>query len=122
MTRRYRSGFENNFATFLELNNVKYDYESRKIRYTPKIRTYTPDFHLLDYDMFIETKGHFVTSDRSKHLLIQEQHPDIDIRFVFQNAKKKLYKGAKTTYADWCDKHGFQYAQEELPRSWFRKG
>ena len=121
MTRRYRSSFENNFARFLELNNVRYDYESEKIRYTPKTRTYTPDFHLLDYNMFIETKGQIVTSDRSKHLLIKEQHPDIDIRFVFQNAKKRLYKGSKTTYADWCDKHGFQYAQEELPRSWFRK-
>ena len=122
MTRRYRSNFENNFATFLELNNVRYNYESEKIRYTPKIRTYTPDFHLLDYDMFVETKGQFVASDRAKHLLIREQHPDIDIRFVFQNAQKKLYKGAKTTYSDWCKKHGFQYAQEELPRSWFRKG
>ena len=71
--------------------------------------------------MLIETKGRFETSDRTKHLLIQEQHPDIDIRFVFQNAKKKLYKGAKTTYADWCKKHGFQYAEQELPRSWFRR-
>ena len=121
MTKRYRSNFENNFATFLELNNVRYDYESEKIHFTPKTRVYTPDFHLLDYDMFVETKGQFVASDRAKHLLIREQHPDIDIRFVFQNTQKKLYKGAKTTYSDWCKKHGFQYAQEELPRSWFRK-
>ena len=119
--KRYRSRFEMDFATFLEMNNVKYDYESQKIKYTPKTKTYTPDFHLLDYDILIETKGQFVTSDRTKHLLIQEQHPDIDIRFVFQDARKKLYKGSKTTYADWCNTHGFEYDQQELPRAWFRK-
>ena len=119
--KRYRSRFEMDFATFLEMNNVKYDYESQKIKYTPKTRTYTPDFHLLDYDILIETKGQFVTSDRTKHLLIREHHPDIDIRFVFQDARKKLYKGSKTTYADWCNTHGFEYAQQELPRAWFRK-
>ena len=116
--KRYRSRFEMDFATFLEMNNVNYDYESQKIKYTPKTKTYTPDFHLLDYNILIETKGQFVTSDRTKHLLIREQHPDIDIRFVFQDARKKLYKGSKTTYADWCNKYSFVFADKHLPIQW----
>ena len=35
-------------------------------------------------------------------MLIQQQFPDIDIRFVFSNMNTKLYKGSKT-YARWCE-------------------
>lgn len=47
--------------------------------------------------------------DMKKHLLIKEQHPDLDIRFVFQNPNSTNSKRTKTTYANWCDKHGFKY-------------
>ena len=122
MTVRYRSNFENNFATFLDNNHINYEYERIKLRYTPKERKYTPDFYLVDHDMFIETKGRFVASDRAKHLLIQEQYPGIDLRFVFQKAGEKISRNSKTTYGEWCHKHGFQYAQEEIPRFWLKKG
>ena len=42
--------------------------------------------------------------DRRKHLAIQKQHPELDIRFVFSNAQAKLYKGSKTRYSGWCEK------------------
>lgn len=45
----------------------------------------------------------------------------MDIRFVFQNPKNKLYKRSKTTYADWCDKHGFKWATKVIPSSWFKE-
>ena len=120
--KRYRSRFEMDFATFLEMNNVKYDYESQKIKYTPKTRTYTPDFHLLDYDILIETKGQFVTSDRKKHKLIKKQYGDkFDIRFVFSNPNARIGKKSKTTYADWCERYGFKYAAKEIPQSWINE-
>tara|TARA_R110000824_G_scaffold26619_4_gene91231 strand:- start:1364 stop:1723 length:360 start_codon:yes stop_codon:yes gene_type:complete len=117
---RFRSNFESNFARFLRDNKIKYEYEKTKIQYVPKIRTYNPDFYLQDYGIFIETKGLFTSPDRSKHLLIKEQHPDIDIRFIFQNCKNKLYKGSKNNYGDWCNKHGFKYAEGEIPRAWLK--
>ena len=92
MTARYKSRFEFDFATYLENNNIEFEYEQHKFTYVPKQRTYTPDFYLPEYDMFIETKGQFVGSDRSKHKLIAEQYPDLDLRFVFQNDKVKLSK------------------------------
>jgi len=80
-------------------------------------RKYTPDF-LLPNGIIIETKGRFTPADRMKHLAIQKQHPNLDIRFVFSNSKSKLRKGAKTTYADWCDKNGFLYADKDVPQEW----
>lgn len=78
---------------------------------------YTPDFRLPN-GIFIETKGRFVLEDRKKHVLIKQQHPELDIRFVFQNSKNKIRKGSPTTYADWCKKHGFLYADKTIPQEW----
>ena len=88
-----------------------------KIKYdVSETRTYTPDF-ILPNGIIVETKGRFVAADRKKHLLIQKQF-DYDIRFVFQNARAKLFKGAKSTYSQWCDKHGFLWAQGSIPEEW----
>ena len=114
----YRSGLEERVSKELEEAGVKYEYETQKIKYrVEEDRTYTPDF-ILPNGIIVETKGRFTTADRKKHLLIQKQYPKHDIRFVFQNSRAKLYKGAKTTYAQWCDKHGFLYADKSIPEEW----
>ena len=53
-----------------------------------------------------------------KHLCIKKQHPNLDIRFVFTSSKAKLRKGSKTSYADWCEKNGFLYADKDVPQEW----
>ena len=116
----YRSGLEERVSRELEDAGVKYEYEVLKIPYDIiEQRKYTPDF-VLSNSVIVETKGRFNTADRKKHLLIQKQHPDLDIRFVFQNSKAKLYKGAKSTYGQWCDKHGFMYADKSIPEEWLK--
>ena len=82
--------------------------------------TYTPDF-ILRNGIIIEAKGIFDTADRQKHILIKQQYPHLDIRFIFSSPTHKLYKGSKTTYADWCKKHGFLYAAKLIPAAWFRE-
>lgn len=115
----WRSGLEERVAKELTEAGVEYEYESVKVKYdVHETRTYTPDFILKKGYIIVETKGRFTTADRKKHLLIKEQHPKLDIRFVFQNSRAKLYKGAKSTYADWCDKHGFLYADKSIPEEW----
>lgn len=79
--------------------------------------TYCPDF-VLPNGVIIEGKGIFDADDRKKHLLIRQQHPLLDIRFVFTSSKTKLYKGSPTTYAAWCDKHGFLYSDKVIPKAW----
>jgi hypothetical protein len=96
-------------------------YETEKFKYdVNEVRTYTPDF-LLPNGIVIESKGRFVAADRKKHLLIQEQYIFLDIRFVFSNSKAKLTKGSKTTYGDWCNKHGFLYADRLIPEEWIKE-
>jgi hypothetical protein len=114
----FRSNFELEFAAYLYNNNIKFLYEKDKIQYIVDPKTYCPDFYLEDYDFYIETKGQLITSDRVKHLYIKKQHPEIDIRFIFINSKKKLYKGSPTTYAKWCDRHSFLYADKIIPKEW----
>lgn len=71
--------------------------------------------------IIIEAKGIFNTADRQKHLLIKQQYPHLDIRFVFSSPTHKIYKGSKSTYADWCEQHGFLYAAKLIPAAWFRE-
>lgn len=115
----YRSGLEETISQLLTENNIDGEYEKHKVKYTIPTtdHVYTPDFKLPN-GIFIETKGRFVMEDRKKHLLIKSQHPDIDIRFVFQNSRNKIRKGSPTTYADWCKKHGFLYADKTIPQEW----
>jgi hypothetical protein len=100
---------------------VKVEYETTKIKYVipESLHTYTVDF-VLPNGIMVETKGRFVAEDRKKHLLIQKQHPELDIRFVFQNSKVKINKGSKTSYADWCNKNGFTFVDKEVPEEWFK--
>jgi hypothetical protein len=97
-------------------------YETSKIKYTipESNHVYTPDF-ILPNGIIVETKGRFMIDDRKKHLLIRAQHPDKDIRFVFTRSATKLYKGARTTYADWCVKNNFKFADKCIPDSWFNE-
>ena len=115
----YRSGLEEIVDTQLKQININGQYEEHKVLYIKPVthHEYTPDFRLPN-GVFIETKGRFVIEDRKKHLLLKEQHPELDIRFVFQNSKAKIRKGSKTTYADWCIKHGFQFSDKTIPKDW----
>ena len=122
----FRSGLEDNVNDLLKEQNKSFSYESEKISYIqPQTKhNYTPDFVLNKIDgnkMYIETKGRWVKTDRLKFDLIFQQYPDIDIRFVFQNPNAKLYKGSKTTYAQYCDKKEWYWAKKEIPEEWLNQ-
>jgi hypothetical protein len=119
----YRSKFENSIGTQLSEHkiNPKKIYETHVIDYIkPETRhTYTVDFALPN-GILIEAKGRWVLEDRKKHMLIRDQHPELDIRFVFMNSKGKIRKGSKTTYADFCDKNGILWADKVIPNEWLK--
>ena len=123
----YRSGLEDKLSEQISDAGLDVNYETDKISYTVPSRqsTYTPDFRINTPDgrfFYVEGKGRWTVDDRHKHLLIREQHPDIDIRFVFSNANAKLYKGSPTRYCDWCTKHGFRFANKTIPTEWLEEG
>lgn len=118
----FRSGLEEKVAEFLTSKGVKFTFETLKVPYVkPETKhTYTPDF-ILDNGIIIETKGRWLLDDRKKHLLIRKQHPNLDIRILFQNANAKISKGSKTSYADFCEKHNIPYAHREIPEAWLKE-
>lgn len=118
----FRSGLEKTNAKLLESWGYPVRFEDIKIPYTvPETkRTYTPDFPLAN-GIIVETKGKLEPKDRAKHLFIKTQHPELDIRFVFQRPHDKIYKGSPTTYAMWCDKHGFKWAVRVIPKEWCKE-
>ena len=119
----YRSGLEDLVAKQLNSLGIKFEYEPKdaKVEYTkPQSKhKYTPDFVFAEF--IVETKGRFTTADRKKHKLIKEQHPEIDVRFVFSNSNTRISKQSKTTYAQWCEHYGFKYADKLIPNDWLRE-
>jgi|TARA_R100001463_G_scaffold129430_2_gene188340 hypothetical protein len=117
----YRSGLEDAVATYLNKLKIVFTYEKVKIEWEDlAYRTYTPDF-VLNNGIIIETKGMFTALDRRKHIAIKKQHPKLDIRFVFTNSKRKLRKGAKSSYAQWCIRYGFNYYDRIIPEEWLKE-
>lgn len=119
----YKSGLEETIANVLTDKKVNFGYEEEKIVYiVPETsHKYTPDFKIKksgDRILYIETKGRWVTADRKKLKMVKEQHPELDIRILFQNAKNKISKKSKTTYGDYADKIGIPWAEKIIPDSW----
>ncbi len=130
----YRSGLEDTNAKLLTKEKVPFTYEILKIKYVEPSsnHTYTPDFVITTKSgksIIIETKGIWNSKDRLKHLLIRQQHPDLDIRFVFTRSKSKISKTSKTTYGDICNGLGrgrfkgilWLYADKTIPLNWMEE-
>lgn len=121
-TLGYKSGFEAKIAEQIDTHKLqaKELYEKTVIKYTVPARDsrYTVDWTLPN-GILIESKGRWTAEDRKKHILVKQQYPDLDLRIVFQSARTKISKGSKTTYADYCDKHGIIWAEKTIPEAWY---
>jgi hypothetical protein len=118
----FRSGLEERIAEQLDQLGVEYTYEKVKLKYIRPAseHIYTPDFVLAN-GIIVETKGRFLLADRMKHLMVKKHNPDLDIRFVFSNSNARISKASKTTYAMWCRKHGYQFADKTIPEEWLNE-
>jgi hypothetical protein len=121
-TSTYKSSLEQAVALSLEAQGVPVLYEPETVGYEvpAKKHKYTPDF-VLPNGIRIETKGYFTSEDRKKMLAVKASNPFLDIRFVFGRASNKLNKLSPTTYAKWCDDHGFPWAEKAVPRAWLEE-
>lgn len=118
----FRSGLEERIAEQLDKAGVEYTYEKLKLDYVKPAskHVYTPDFVLAN-GIIIETKGRFLLADRQKHILVKRHNPTLDIRFVFSNSNARISKASTTTYAQWCIKNGFKYADKTIPEEWMNE-
>jgi hypothetical protein len=118
----FRSGLEEKLANAIRAAGIKVYFEVLKLPYIrPESRhNYTPDF-ILPNGIVIESKGLLTTEDKQKMKLVKAQHPNLDIRMVFQNANARIAKQSKTTYAKWAESQRFPWAHRDIPDEWLRE-
>lgn len=107
----FRSAGEMMLFKYLQKKDIPFRYEDLDLRIPYVVpaseHMYNCDFALKKKDgtiMYVEYKGRWEYKDMEKHRLVQEQHPTLDIRIIFERDPNKQYvrKGSKTTYADVC--------------------
>jgi len=113
-----KSGFENRIGKLLKKNGITL-FTVDKIDYNIPKR-YTPDFKV--GDMYIETKGYFRPSDRTKMRHVKLCNPELDIRLWFQKDEWLDPKTKATRYSEWAEKYGFPFhVGEKFPEHWFEE-
>lgn len=119
---KFRSKFEKAVYETCRKAKQKLEYEPEDafISYTTTAR-YVPDFRLPN-GVLVECKGYFDPRARRKMLAVRKQNPSLDIRFVFQRANNRLTKSKNSmTYAAWCDRHDFVWAEGTIPDEWWEE-
>ena len=115
--------FEARVISDLDERGVSYRYEPEKLAYYVE-RHYIPD--LAVGTMIVELKGYFRQDAQRKMKAVKAQHPQLDVRFVFQKADatiqgaKKRKDGSKMTCAEWAERNGFQWAEGTVPEEWIK--
>jgi hypothetical protein len=140
----FRSGLERDVAAKLTAAGVPFGFESQHIKYIVPQREakYLPDFSFngdeypKDCPIILEPKGRFggainpklrvsvkdaAVKERQKFILLKEQHPELDIRFIFSRAKTPIYKGSPTSYGKWATDHGFKWCEKTPPDEWIEE-
>jgi hypothetical protein len=138
----FRSGLERETAAKLTQAGVPFGFESQWIKYIVPEREakYLPDFsfpELKDCPIILEPKGRFggavpggkfrvstkdaAVKERQKFVLLKQQHPELDIRFIFSRASTPIYKGSPTSYGKWATDHGFKWCEKVPPDEWIEE-
>ena len=112
----YKSGFERTIVANLKSRGVDFKYENIKLPYVLE-RVYNPDFDLSQFGFILEAKGLLDRDSKAKMVAVKKQYPQLDIRFLFMQADKKI-PGSKQTHAQWADKNGFPWAEGTVPDEW----
>ena len=117
---QFKSGLEKLVASKMLQAGLGAEYEPDRFKFV-KQSHYVPDFKIKE-NTYIEVKGWFMPSDRSKMVAFKEQYPNITIYLLFGNAKNKLSRVSKTTYGEWATKHGFVWSDiaEGIPATWWQ--
>ena len=130
----YRSGYESMIGQDLDERGIEYGFEASTIEYHSRVRggscascgskhvvkarKYKVDFTIPRVDgtvLYIEAKGRFPSTDRSKMRDVRKSNPTLDIRLLFQKRSKAQTVAVQT----WCDKFGFTCAfGHHIPQEW----
>jgi hypothetical protein len=89
---RFAHNSERQFAKLLDFYGIEWQYEPRTFtlerdREGRPAQAFTPDFYLPAYDLYIEIttlNQKLVTKKNKKARRLQEQHPDVRIKVLYQ--------------------------------------
>lgn len=110
--REHRSQLETEVEQSLERQGLSPQYEVEKFPYVLH-RKYTPDFKV--GSVYVEVKGWWPSAERTKFLAVIVNNPGLPIFVALQRPHQTLSKQSKTTYAEWCDKHGIAWCPIPIP-------
>lgn len=116
---KFKSKYEQDVADALTKEGIEVKYEPYTLPYLIEGK-YHPDFELPN-GIIVEAKGYFDSRSRAKMLAVKRANPDKDIRMLFMNSRTRIRRGSKMTYADWCEKYGFIYADGMIPLKWLKE-
>lgn len=110
-----RNPFERSIDAQLRRYKAGAEYERSRIPYHIDA-FYIPDW-VLKNGIIIEAKGFIDRETKRKMIAVKRCNPQLDIRFIFYDAHKKI-SGTKQTHADWAEKNGFPWSHEVVPEDW----
>jgi hypothetical protein len=80
--------------------------------------SYTPDFKIRD-KVYIEAKGNFTPTNRTRLVAFAEEYPDVTIFLLFQR-DNWITRRKVSRYSSWATSHGVRFAiGEKPPNEWF---
>ena len=110
----FRSNLEEKISKDLTKLGLDPQYEVDRFRYILPAKKYTPDFKCGDF--YIEVKGYWPSSERTKFLSVVIHNPDLPIFVALQRPFMAISKTSKTSYALWCQKHGIRWCPTPIPK------
>jgi hypothetical protein len=95
---RFAHESERQFARRLDFYGIAWQYEPRTFILEADddgraTQAFTPDFYLPGYDLFIEIttlNQRLVTKKNRKVRLLREQHPDVNVKILYQSDYMRL--------------------------------
>ena len=115
----FRSDLELHIYNRARKSRKKIEFEPFYIPYVIK-GNYLPDF-VLPNGIIVEAKGRLDAGTCKKMRCVKASNPHLDIRFVFQDANKKLNKRSKMKHWQWAERYGFPWSEGIIPLSWWRE-
>jgi hypothetical protein len=122
----YRSWFEVDIAIDALARGIDFAYEQDVLPWVEpaKIRKYNPDYTVEKSNgemLIVEAKGRWTAADRKKICYVTEQHPDVDLRILFERDNTLSKSPKSKRYSEWCDKKGIKWAVgRTIPEEWLK--